>query len=167
MSEVPRERYETNFVRLGYDANERVWVLAGADTDGGVWGLVAIKDAQNSWAQHRLSVRLKDAVFVSATEILACGSIVTEDRQTSWDTRRDGVVLYSVDGGAEWKIVYRNSAIKQINALSVLDATHVWAVGDRGSILRLDSLGTLSSKAIGRNKPGSGLQFCNSIEPYG
>lgn len=126
--------------QLGLRGDGRPWALGGTHGREGTWMMLALQDGDNSWTVYRSDeVFLEDAAFLSDKEVIACGSVLTDN--TSWleGGGRDGVILHSADAGLNWSVVYRNPNLKEVNALSVVDANNIWAVGDDGLVIRLKS----------------------------
>lgn len=125
--------------RFGMTGNH-LWVASSADSQEGTRGVITVEDTDNSWARHELDgVYFADSVSLSKDEFVACGYIKTlEQEAAGYEARMHGVVLYSSDSGRNWLVVYRNDNLKSVNALAIVDANHIWAVGDRGFILRLE-----------------------------
>lgn len=127
---------QTHICCFGVNEGEHLWLAGGAYSIEGVWGVLAVEQGNKSWTRYRLGgVYFADALFLSEQQVLACGSISTDENDLS---RRDGVVLYSSDGGRNWSIIYRNTQIRSINDLAVVNSTHVLAVGGGGSVIRLE-----------------------------
>ena len=124
--------------RLGIGPAGNLWVLGGADSKEGVWTTLSVRSATSAFNSFQINgVYLIDAIFLSESQVLACGSMVI-DGTKSWG-RQEGTILYSNNGGRSWTVVYSNNQIRSINALAVGQANHVWAVGDNGLVLRLES----------------------------
>jgi hypothetical protein len=60
---------------------------------------------------------------------------------------RSAVITYSVDGGKQWSVVYRNPASRRINAVTTLPSNISWAVGDGGLVVRLEPTKNPSQQA--------------------
>jgi photosystem II stability/assembly factor-like uncharacterized protein len=138
---IADEFQQTGFMRIGWRGNETVWALGGTDGKEGIWSVLSFLNKDNSWTNHRaMQVFYRDAVFLADGKAIACGSVPDyEDPQKVTD-RRAAVISYSSDEGRNWSIVYRSIKAKHLNALSALDANHIWAVGDGGLIVRLEQL---------------------------
>lgn len=133
------EQPPVGMLRIGSSADKKLWVLGGADSREGMWTTLALQRGGQEWIKHTTPlVYLKDAVFFSTQEVVACGSIPTLESASSFDDRRDGVILHSTNGGRDWEILYRATGIGSINKLSAVSPSLVWAVGANGLVVRLD-----------------------------
>jgi photosystem II stability/assembly factor-like uncharacterized protein len=133
------EPLQTCICRLGIADDGNLWVSGGTDGEEGIWGMLARKDSNNSWSRFKTDgVYFSDAAYLQNNQAIACGSAPSGKNLSSRSDHREGVILHSLDGGRNWEYIYRNAKVKTINALSLLDSTHAWAVGDDGLILRLE-----------------------------
>lgn len=133
---------QTAFLRVGLYPSARLWVLGGADSREGMWMMLARLESNNTWKKYEASgVYLRDALFLSEDEILACGRLYVEDSSSSVSEKRDGVIVYSSDGGQNWAIVYRNNKVSDINGLAVAAPGNLVAVGNDGLVLRFRRAG--------------------------
>jgi photosystem II stability/assembly factor-like uncharacterized protein len=113
-------------------------VLAGMGGNHGTVSLLALRQNDGSWTSRLLSrIFLKDALYVSDKELLACGSMLSANNRPL-ESSGEGVVLHSPDDGLNWTIVYRSPDVRSLNALGRSDAGHIWAVGSNGSIVGLE-----------------------------
>ena len=135
---VEDEPDQTYFGRLGQMEEGHLWLLRGADSLEGMWGLVAKREADGSWTKYMVGPYLSDGVFLSKNEMLACGHTRPGGRPVVLGGSGEGVILRSLDGGNTWTIVYRNPEVPNINALASLNSNTIWAVGEKGFILRLE-----------------------------
>lgn len=113
-------------------------VLAGKGGNHGTVSLLALRQNDGSWTSRVVDrVFLRDALYVSEGELLACGSMLSANNQPL-ELSGEGVVLHSPDDGLNWTIVYRSPKVRSLNALGRSDAEHIWAVGSNGSIVGLE-----------------------------
>src|SRR6185503_5311040 len=113
-------------------------VLAGIGGNHGTVSLLAQRQNDGSWSSRVLNrIFLKDALYVSDKELVACGSMLSANNQPL-QLSGEGVVLHSPDDGLNWTIVYRSPDVRSLNALGRSDAGHIWAVGSNGSIVGLE-----------------------------
>ncbi len=113
-------------------------VLAGMGGNHGIASMLALRQNDGSWTSRGLSrVFVKDALYVSDKELLACGSMLSANNQPL-ELSGEGVVLHSPDDGLNWTIVYRSPDVRSLSALGRSDAGHIWAVGSNGTIVGLE-----------------------------
>jgi photosystem II stability/assembly factor-like uncharacterized protein len=138
---IPDEAPQTSMFRISRLSTNRIWVLGGTGSREGTWATLALKGDNDNWIKYKTDgVILRDAVFLSDSQVIACGVIASNDTlPLPDDNGREGVILSSSDGGRTWSVVYRTPQAKSINALTVNASKQVWAVGDNGLVLRLDS----------------------------
>lgn len=123
--------------RIGDMGNGRIWVAGGMDGKEGMRSLFAYRNYNGDWVRRGISnVRFEDVAIISENQVLVCGSILTSGSAVGFGGKRDGVILRSSDAGRRWTIVYRNPNVNSINALAVIDSSHIWAVGDNGLVLK-------------------------------
>lgn len=134
---VPTERPQTHLSRLGRTQKKHLWVLGGADSREGMWGVLAYRGDSNLWTKYRSKARFLDAVFLPDEQVLVGGSLSRATSDTQPGEKREGAILHSGNGGRDWAVVYHSSQASNINALTVVNEKHIWAVGDAGLVLRL------------------------------
>ena len=126
-------------VRQFSNQNDQYFIVGGAASVEGTWGMFAREQSNGSWQRLRLNgVSFTSLLFLEGDRVLASGSIPTETDSATKRYGLDGVILYSRDGGKNWGIVYRNRDITSINFLTASPAGKVWAVGDGGLILQVN-----------------------------
>lgn len=145
---VQGEPDQTGIRRFGSRENNRLWVLGSADSQEGVWSMLMVQDSDTSWVRYKLSaaVYLADTISLSGDQFLACGYVV--NYKGGHTREKQGVVLFSPDGGRNWSVIYRNKQVKAINSVSAVEPTHAFAVGEGGLVLRvhLEGLGSSGDK---------------------
>jgi photosystem II stability/assembly factor-like uncharacterized protein len=141
LSEVSDPYASTVLSHLGVSDGEGLWIIGGADSKEGMWGELTQLDAQGSATTYKASgVIFRDALFLEGKRVIACGSAPSPGAKAfGVGGRRDGVILLSTDAGNHWTFVYRSSRSRSINALASAGAGGVWAAGDEGLLLRLES----------------------------
>lgn len=137
---IQGEPPQTAMMRLGMIRNQCLWVLGGTGGREGTWAMLAQKRDDGSWIKYRADgVLLRDVVFLSDTEIVACGTIAAGDRlPLPADDGREGVILHSSDRGRNWFILFRSSKVKAFNDLAAIDSKHIQVVGEGNLILQLE-----------------------------
>lgn len=129
----PEQTYIGRLVKLS--SNGALLAAGGADSLEGFWGALIRREPDGGFKQYRTNCYISDLVAISETTLLIAGHIrVPASRFTT--TQRQGVILHSSDGGQTWSTVYRG-AVSSINALAISDSSTVWAVGERGLVLKL------------------------------
>ena len=124
---------------LGIKRDGHLWVAGGAYSDEGIGSIIVSEKSKDSWTRYRLGgVYLTDLVFIQEDKLLASGSLPTDKAERDL-SQREGVILYSPDGGSTWSIIYRNEDVKNINKIAAISSTDIIAVGDKGLIVRLQS----------------------------
>ena len=131
------EQTPVGMLRVGASDDKKLWVLEGTDGREGMWTTLALQRDGQEWVEYTTpSVYLKDVMFLSSQEVVACGSIANSQPTPSFDDRRDGVILHSTNGGRDWEILHRATGVSSINKLSAVSPGLVWAVGEHGLVLR-------------------------------
>lgn len=69
------------------------------------------------------------------------------DADTAFAVGNYGAVIKTTDGGQSWTVMYNPSG-EPLNSVYAVDATHVWAVGDRGTVLRLVQANTRTGSGV-------------------
>src|SRR5918911_2042247 len=119
--------------------SKELWLAGGTDNKEGFQGFLARSSNQGTWERYKISgLNFSDVIHLNNNILIACGSTFPLIRKNRWDAKRNGIMLYSADGGHNWTVIYRNVDIQSINALAVVDSDQVWAVGEKGLILRLE-----------------------------
>jgi photosystem II stability/assembly factor-like uncharacterized protein len=137
VTDIQDEALQTRVSRLGKISSDGLWVLGGADSKEGVWTNLALRPSTGATVDYRLNdIYLKDAIVLADSQIVACGSMVSDGGQS--DQLREGVILYSTNFGSTWTVAYRNTDVSSINAI-VRRGNNLWAVGDQGLVVRLES----------------------------
>jgi photosystem II stability/assembly factor-like uncharacterized protein len=134
---LPEEPPQSLLEHITILGDHRMAAVGGADSIEGMWGTVARMDSDCSWIRYSTGgVFFRNAVFLSDNRVMVGGSIPTPGHEVP-RSNRDGMVLYSEDGGALWSIVFRDSKVEMISALTVVNSKDVWAVGGKGCVLHL------------------------------
>lgn len=124
------------FKITGYN---RMWTVGGADSIEGMWGTVARMDGRCFWTSYSVSgVRFSDAAVLSDKELMVSGAIPSLGQNKTFESpSRDGLIVYSSDGGRHWAIAHRDKRVQSFNALAATDSNNVWAVGQNGHLIHL------------------------------
>ena len=113
-------------------------ILAGMGGNHGIASMLSLRQNDGSWTSTVINrVFLKDALYVSDKELIACGSMLSENNQPL-ELSGEGVVLHSRDDGMNWTIVYRSADVRSLNALARSDVGRIWAVGSNGTMVMLE-----------------------------
>jgi photosystem II stability/assembly factor-like uncharacterized protein len=122
---------------LLFDTKGRLRILAGARGDEGYWGNLIVSDDRNNWHSYELtSVPLLDAMYLSESEVLACGQKLNRDEKTNTPLRPDGIILLSKDNGKSWSPIYRTGTDETLISLTRVNETDFYAVSDMGSFIK-------------------------------
>ncbi len=136
-----------------------------AAPDTGVYGAatrltcVCFVDARHGWAggdsgvlyrtvdggAHWLAARYASAATAAdGYDGFTITGFAFADTQVGWatvandDDRTDNFIIGTSDGGASWRrVTPATSTFPYLTAISTTDATHAWAVGEKGTILAL------------------------------
>jgi photosystem II stability/assembly factor-like uncharacterized protein len=112
-------------------------VLARIGGNHGTLSMLAVPANDGSWSARSLSnIFLKDALYLSKNELIACGYIISAAKSS--EHNMEGIALLSVDDGMSWTIIYRSSDITSLNALAATSSGQIWAVGSNGALVRFD-----------------------------
>lgn len=135
------EPEQTSPNRLGVERT-RSWVVGGAGSLEGTWGVISYRENGGPWRRKRtVGAYFSDATALPGNHFVACGTILSEKRGLS-----SGVVFLSPDAGDTWHVIFEDPQIKSIN---YVDATPggIWAAGSGGVLLHLKNFtrGTLLS----------------------
>jgi len=124
--------------RMTFTPSNRLRIVGGLDGVHGFKGALAQNNSDGSWTRYVLdNIDFGDAVNLSEDQVLACGTLLSQLPSRSSEGKREGVILYSSNGGRNWTIVYRNANVRRIYSLAIIDADHIWAIGENGLLLRL------------------------------
>lgn len=118
--------------------NGSVLVAGGIDGSHGTAGMIAARNDRHEWSGSWFKdIYLKDAIILSTSEILVCGSLLPEDKESLLRGEREGVVLYSSNSGRDWQPIVRSSEIRSINSLSKVGQRVIWAAAPRGQLIKI------------------------------
>ncbi|MFL6253899.1 MAG: WD40/YVTN/BNR-like repeat-containing protein [Pyrinomonadaceae bacterium] len=128
----------TGYRKLALDRRERLRVVAGAEGDEGYWGDLITTHEGDSWNSYELSgTPLRDVVFLSDREVLACGvHFFPSDEKPERRRRPAGVILHSLDGGKNWSVLYFSQLEETFISITKIDQAQFYAVSDGGTFLR-------------------------------
>jgi photosystem II stability/assembly factor-like uncharacterized protein len=109
----------------------------------GMWtSLFSKKQHSKQWNHIILSdVILRDALFLTAGEILACGSMYSTGTEVDSGFSENGsstaVILLSLDAGRTWSVTYQTQEFGSFNGIFLTEEDRFLAVGRNGQVLRL------------------------------
>jgi hypothetical protein len=131
---------QTTIFRIGLVQEKGIWVLGATGGREGTWSMLAVRRNSESWMKYRIDdVLLRDSIFLSDLEVIACGTMASNNKVPLLDDdHRAGVILHSSDGGLNWTVIYRDPKAKSIDAVTAQPGGYVWGVGERGLVVRLD-----------------------------
>lgn len=130
----------TGMLKLAPDPNRRIRVIAGGIGDEnykGYWGEFVV-DENGRWTTYELDrTPIRDAVFLSDNEVLACGSNLRPwDEKPNSSLKDAGVILRSFDTGKSWQSIYRSKTYETFFFLTKVKDNEFYALSDTGTFLR-------------------------------
>jgi photosystem II stability/assembly factor-like uncharacterized protein len=128
----------TGYYKLVLNPLGMINVIAGAEGDEGFWGDFVTKDDQDSWVSYELiRIPIRDAVFLSETEVIACGlEIQAYEEKTKTRKPSMGILLHSTDSGKTWSAIHRSQSNEGFISLSKVTKQQFYAVGEGGAFVR-------------------------------
>lgn len=132
--DFPDQTVPDNFGKLGI--SDRLRMARGTWSIEGIYSYVATEE-NGDWTVRWTDepVCFFDIAFLSEKEMLAVGKFgenIYQKNQVLY-----GVVLHSADAGANWKIIYWNKTVPEINSLAKIADDEFLAVGDKGLVLNI------------------------------
>lgn len=127
----------TGYRKLALDARERIRVVAGAEGDEGHWGNLVTTHEGDIWNSYELTgTPIRDAIFLSDTEVLACGRhFFPNDGKTETRRQPAGIILHSLDGGKNWFVLYLSKREETFISLAEAGNGQFYAISDGGTFL--------------------------------
>jgi photosystem II stability/assembly factor-like uncharacterized protein len=138
------ENLQTGYEKIESGGDGSLKILAGQSGDEGFRGNLIVEDSEHSLISYNIArTPLSDAVFLSDSEIIACGMGLqsTQHRgRAQNDQSLAGVVLHSTDGGKTWSVIYRSKSGEAFVSITSIDS-HFYVIGQAGTLLKftLDS----------------------------
>jgi photosystem II stability/assembly factor-like uncharacterized protein len=119
-------------LRLTMDQMHRIWVLSSTNSREVVATVLSRMDPNSQWAKiHLADWYITDVKFLSGSQVVICGFVGQKlKHQPLKET--EGIVAFSSDDGKTWKIIFRTKDAPRINALAILSADQLLALGDKG-----------------------------------
>ena len=133
--DFPDQTVPDNFGKLGN--SDRLRMARGTWSIEGIYSYFATEkngDWTIRWLDEALCVY--DVLFPTENEMIAVGRFGENIYQKN--EKIYGVVLYSSDAGANWKIIYRDKNNSGINSISKIAENQYMAVGDKGLIVNIN-----------------------------
>ncbi len=133
--EFPAQTIPDNFGKLGN--SNRLRMARGTWSIEGIYSYIATEkngDWTIRWTDEPFCIY--DIVFLSENEMIAIGRLGINLYEEN--NREEGVIVYSSDAGENWKTVYRNESISNINSIAKISENQFMAVGDRGLIINIE-----------------------------
>jgi photosystem II stability/assembly factor-like uncharacterized protein len=128
------EKDQTYVGHFGIVSNEKLWIVGGADSVEGVWGVLGIKE-NNSWLKYSTDSYLKTAVFISDDEVFVSGHEIIDKEHSGLEGERQSILWFSSDGGKNWSPVCKEKDIPEIWAFAINGKQQVWGVGPGAVVL--------------------------------
>ena len=131
----PPQTTPDNFGKLGN--SNRLRMARGTWSIEGIYSYIAT-EKNGDWTIHWTDEALciYDILFLSENEMIAVGRLGTDIYEKNESI--DGVIIYSSDGGENWKTVYRNKLISEINSIARISENHFMAVGNKGLLVNIE-----------------------------
>lgn len=126
----------TGYFKLALDAQQRISVVAAGPGGEYVGDFVTQED--DRWTSYEMNLTpLRDAVFLSDKEVLACGANHRRvDEKPNPRLKKAGVILRSFDSGKSWQTIYRSKSFETFFFLTKVKDNEFYAVSDTGTFLR-------------------------------
>jgi hypothetical protein len=139
------KRPDETLSSIGYhkvplDTRGRFRVVAGAEGDEGFWGDLISTDESDKWmSRELLRVPMRDAIFLSDTEIIACDrELYPQDEKTGTSRPPEGIILHSLDGGKSWTPLYRSKLNETFIYITKAEDRQFYAISNAGTSLRFN-----------------------------
>jgi len=128
--------FSAGFIKLALDAQQRIRLLAVGHGGDYVGDFVIQED--DRWTSYEMNLTpIRDAVFLSDKEVLACGANLRRvDEKPNARLKDAGVVLRSFDSGKSWQTIYRSKSYETFFYLTKMNDKEFYAVSDTGTFLR-------------------------------
>lgn len=137
ISILPAEPMQTCICHLGQFETGKIWVAGGTISREGQWGMIAVKQSNDSWLRVRLgNFYFADIKFLSNKEVIAIGSTYNESLKNN--NKQKGVILVSKDVGKNWEILYQGKTVDRFNSIASVSSNKLIVVGDNGSLVYLE-----------------------------
>ncbi len=131
-AEMPSEPPQSGVGNFGELENGGFWMSGGALSIEGKWGMVATMN-NNLWSKYSLNdYNFSDVMFLSKNEVIAVGSVVAPNNFGGAENLDKGVILYSLDSGKNWLIVYQSEDSNRFTSISKLTKQNLFIAGNRG-----------------------------------
>lgn len=130
----------TGMHKLALDPERRLRVIAGGmgvETYKGYWGEFVV-DEDARWTSYEIDLTpIRDAVFLSDKDVLACGLNRRPWNEKSNSRLKDaGVILRSFDIGKSWQTIYRSRSYETFFFLTKARDNEFYALSDIGTFVR-------------------------------
>ena len=124
------------YIKTVLDAQQRIRLVTVGHGGDYVGDFVAQEDG--GWRSYEMNLTpLRDAVFLSDKEVLACGANLRRvDEKPNPRLKDAGVILFSFDTGKSWQTIYRSKSYETFFFLTKVKDNEFYAVSDTGTFLR-------------------------------
>jgi photosystem II stability/assembly factor-like uncharacterized protein len=138
IGEIKNEPPQTSMFKIGMLNNQLLWVLGGTGGREGTWTMLAVRQGDETYLKYKIpGVIISDIRFLSNKRLIACGTTLSSSSSTQvGEGDRAGVVIYSLDGGANWSVAYMTKQVQNLNALSIADSEIYWVLGENGFLIQ-------------------------------
>lgn len=135
VANLVNESQQIGIYHLGGLGNGKFAVIGGTKSpDHGTEAIIGILDKNLDWDRYRLNgYYLADVEFLSNDEVIAAGSIISENNSGSAKGLSKGVILYSSDTGKNWSVIHETTLSTEFTSIAKLSAHKMFIAGKRGS----------------------------------
>lgn len=126
---------QTYIGQLGRFPNGDFWVLGGADSREGRWGVFAVNQS-TSWLKYQTDAYLRRGIFIEGNTLIVSGHSrnggITEDNLTNQ------FLWASSNGGEIWQPICTDKELPEVSLfLSTEKKNKIWAIGN-GSLVYIE-----------------------------
>lgn len=147
LSFLPNEPMQTCICHLGRLETGEIWVGGGIASMEGEWGMLAIKQSNNSWLRNRLNgFYFIDIKFISNNEVVASGSVYDENIKNN--SKRSGIILLSKIFGRNWTVIHRSTRIEEFNSIVSTSPNNLFVAGSNGGLVHLENSRNITKKSV-------------------
>ena len=126
-------RYGT-FVRFGFTEEGNLWWAATADSVEGTYGELVIHKS-SSLVERNVNHRthFSDIAYLGKKRYMVAGHI-----SKKWNAQSKGIVLYTEDGGENWRKLYEDENVSTFSSIFKRSPKDLIVVGQKGKIIEIE-----------------------------